>query len=69
MYVYVYVYVYVYDVYVYIHLEPKGQDQVSLLGGSPPMLWDRVSHWTWSLLIFLAWLADEIQGPSYIKLC
>lgn len=32
-----------------------------------PILWDRVAHWTWSLSIWLTWLATKPQG--YSSLC
>lgn len=54
---------------VYMCVEAKGQHWV--LSSIICTLWDRVSHWTWSSLIFIDYLANNLQGvcPSLLLQC
>lgn len=58
--VHVYIYIYVYRC-LCMQLEARGQCWVFHLSFSTLFLWDRVSHWTWNLLILLGWLAMALQ--------
>lgn len=42
------------------HVTARGPCRVSSLIGLPFNFWGRVSHWSWSSLVWLGWLAREL---------
>lgn len=63
----VYMCMFVCDAYIWVceHVylaEARWRPSVPLCVSAHLTSWDRVSYWTWSLLLWLGWLASEISG-------
>lgn len=69
-YMYICVHVSISNVWVYEHMyaKAKGWHQNIFLNSSPLSFWGRVFHWTWSLPIWLDWLAHKPQELSHLHL-